>query len=125
MQPSRIPLQPAFVHSFAQEWIAAWNSHDIDRILAHYAPDAILTSPVAMRLLQSGGNVRGIDTLRDYFTRGLQAYPNLSFELIDVLSGVETIVLYYRNQLNGGKTAEAMLFNAEGKVARVWANYSL
>lgn len=124
MQTSHIPLQPSFVQTFAHEWIAAWNSHDIDRILAHYAPDAVLTSPVAQRILQGDGNVRGIEALRAYFTRGLQAYPNLRFELIDFLAGIETIVLYYRNQLNGGKTAEAMLLNPQGKVARVWANYS-
>ncbi len=124
MQSSQIPLQPAFVQRLTQEWIAAWNSHDIDRILAHYAPDVILTSPVAMRLLENDGNVRGIDALRAYFTLGLQAYPEARFELIEALYGIETIVLYYRNQLRDGRTAEAMLFNAEGKVARVWANYS-
>lgn len=124
MSPSQIPLQPAFVQTFAHEWIDAWNSHNIDRILAHYAPDAVLTSPVAQRLLAGDGNVRGIDALRAYFTRGLQAYPDARFELIDVLAGIETIVLYYRNQLRDGKTAEAMLLNSEGKVSRVWANYS-
>lgn len=124
MEPSHIPLQPSFIQTFAREWIAAWNSHDIERILAHYAPDVVLTSPVAQRILQGDGNLRGIEALRAYFTRGLQAYPNLGFELLDTLAGIETIVLYYRNQLNGGKTAEAMLFNNEGKVSRVWANYS-
>lgn len=124
MPPSHIPLQPSFVQTFAPDWIDAWNSHDIDRILAHYAPNVVLTSPVAQRILQGDGNVRGIEALRAYFTRGLQAFPDARFELIDTLAGIETIVLYYRNQLRDGKTAEAMLFNNEGKVARVWANYS-
>jgi ketosteroid isomerase-like protein len=124
MESSHIPLQPSFVQTFAHEWIAAWNSRDLDRILAHYAHDVVLTSPVAQRILQGDGNVRGIQALRDYFTLGLQAYPNIRFELIDTLSGIETIVLYYRNQHRDGKTAEAMLLNAEGKVTRVWANYN-
>jgi hypothetical protein len=117
-------LEPSFVHAFAQEWIAAWNAHDIERILAHYAPDVVLTSPVAQRLLQGDGRVRGKEALRAYFTRGLQAYPDLSFELVDALWGTETIVLYYRNQLRDGKTAEIMLINADGKVSHAWANYS-
>jgi len=29
--------------SHAQEWIAAWNAHDLERILAHYADDVELT----------------------------------------------------------------------------------
>ena len=32
---------------FAREWIEAWNSHDLDAILSHYATDVVLTSPVA------------------------------------------------------------------------------
>ena len=61
MQPSQIPLQPSFVQTFAHEWIAAWNSRDLDRILVHYAPDVVLTSPVAQRILHGDGNVRGIE----------------------------------------------------------------
>ena len=32
-------LSGDFVHRFAAEWIAAWNSHDLERILAHYTDD--------------------------------------------------------------------------------------
>ena len=28
-----------FADRFAQEWIDAWNSHDLERVLAHYADD--------------------------------------------------------------------------------------
>jgi len=35
----------------AQGWIAAWNSHDIDRILSHYSDSIALTSPLASRVL--------------------------------------------------------------------------
>ena len=30
--------------NFAQEWVAAWNSHDLERILLHFGEDAELTS---------------------------------------------------------------------------------
>ena len=36
--------------NFATEWIAAWNSHDLEAILSHYAPQVVLTSPVAAKL---------------------------------------------------------------------------
>jgi hypothetical protein len=47
----------------------------------------------------------------------------LHFDLIEVLWGVETIVLYYENQVRGNKTAEVMRLTTAGKVSRVWANY--
>ncbi len=26
--------------SFAEDWIAAWNAHDVGRVLAHYADES-------------------------------------------------------------------------------------
>jgi hypothetical protein len=36
---------------FAQSWVLAWNAHDLDAIMAHYASEVVLTSPVAAKLL--------------------------------------------------------------------------
>jgi hypothetical protein len=115
----------SFAHQFAQEWINAWNSYDLERILAHYDDEVILTSPVALKLLNNGdGTVRGKAALREYFLRGIQAYPDRHFDFIDVLWGVETIVLYYGNNVLGSKSAEVMQLTSAGKIRRVWANYN-
>ncbi len=110
--------------AFAHAWIVAWNSHDLDRILDHYAPQVTLTSPAAARLLSDpSGTVIGLPALRDYFQRGIDAFPNLHFELIEVLAGLSSVVLLFRNQ-RGTHTAEFMEFDAQGKILRVVANYS-
>ena len=112
------------VRKFAEDWVRAWNSHDLEAILSHYAPDVVLVSPVAARLLNdSSGRVVGIAALRAYFQRGLEAYPNLTFELLDVMSGLSSVVLYYKNQV-GKRSGEFMELDANGKVIRVVANYS-
>lgn len=112
-------------NAFAKEWIAAWNARDLDRILAHYAAEVVLISPAAARLLEDpSGTVRGLAALREYFRRGLEAFPNACFELVEVLAGVSSIVLLFRNQ-RGTHTAEFMEFDSEGKVSRVVANYSI
>jgi hypothetical protein len=109
---------------FAHAWIIAWNSHDLDRILFHYAENIVLTSPAAAKLLNDpAGTVTGIPALRAYFQRGLQAFPNLHFELIDVFAGLSTVVLIFKNQ-RGARTAEFMEFQEQGKIVRVVANYS-
>ncbi len=123
MENGRLPLQASFARAFAEEWVYGWNSHELERILAHYDDEVILSSPVALKLLNGDGMVRGKAALREYFLRGLQAYPDLRFDLIDALWGTETIVIYYINNVRGSKTAEVMLLNAEGKIRRVWANY--
>lgn len=109
---------------FALHWVQAWNSHDLVSILSHYAPGVTLTSPVAAKLLDNqSGEVVGKEALRAYFERGLAAYPDLRFELIDVMCGLSSVVLYYVNQ-KGTKTGEFMELNPDRKVIRVVANYS-
>jgi predicted ester cyclase len=108
----------------ANDWVAAWNAHDLELIMTHYEDGIELTSPVAAELLGvADGKVVGKANLRAYFQRGLEAYPELRFQLEDVLWGVNSVVLCYRNQ-KGTRTAEFMEFSTSGKVMRVVANYS-
>jgi len=107
----------------AGQWIEAWNAHDLDAILSHYAEDIEFTSPFVAKLTgDPSGTLRGKTALRDYFGRGLAAYPGLHFELLRTLTGVGSVTLYYRS-VNGLHAAETMLVGADGLVRRVWAHY--
>ena len=117
-------LSETEARQFAHSWIQAWNSHDLDAVMSHYAVEIVLTSPTAAKLLNDpSGTVRGKDAVRNYFERGLEAYPNLNFELLDVMWGVSSVILYYTNQ-KGAKTGEFMEIDSKGKVVRVVANYN-
>ena len=39
-------MEKSFAKRFAMEWVAAWNSHDLERILAHYEDDFEMSSPI-------------------------------------------------------------------------------
>ena len=117
-------LDKAEAWAFAREWAEVWNAHELEAILAHYTEDVELTSPVVVeRLGEKSGTVRGKRALRDYFGKGLTAYPELRFELRDVMWGVGSVVLYYVNQ-RGTMTGEFMEFAGDGRVRRVVATYS-
>ncbi len=108
---------------FAEDWVSAWNSHDLERIMAHYEEDVELTSPVAASLLKEpSGRVAGKKALREYFKKGLEAYPDLRFVLKDVMWGMASVVLYYGNQ-RGTRSGEYMEISPRGKVSKVTANY--
>jgi hypothetical protein len=73
---------------FADDWVRAWNAHDVEAVLAHFHDDVVFTSPVAARVLpESGGVVRGKDALRHYWTTALKMLPALHFEVIGVYRG--------------------------------------
>ncbi len=108
---------------FADNWTDAWNSHDLDAIVSHYSSQVVLTSPVVAKLLiDPSGRVAGKEALRAFFKSALEAYPNLTFQLLDVMRGFSSIVLCYVNQ-NGTKTAEFMEFDENPEIVRVVANY--
>jgi hypothetical protein len=121
-QPTSRPLRESACY-IAHSGIQTWNSHGLDAIMSHYDADIVVTSPVAAKILDDpSGTVKENAALRNYFTRGLEVYPNLHFELLDVMHGLFSIVLCYRNQ-KGTKTVEFMEFGKNGKITRVVANY--
>jgi len=110
---------------FAAEWVSAWNSHDLDRVLSHYEEDVVLTSPrVRLFLGRDDGTIRGKAALRDYMDLALKKVPDLRFTLDRVFSGVNAVVLEFHTH-HGRHTAEFMEFGRNGLVSRVSATDAL
>ena len=79
-------------------------------------------SPIAGKLL-GDPLVKGYKSVKSCFMKGLQAYPDLRFNVLDILYGEESIVIYYVNQ-NGIKAGEFMQLNSDNKVVRMYAHYN-
>jgi SnoaL-like domain len=110
--------------AIAQRWIEVWNHHDLEEILSHYAEEIEFDSPMIVKLLgDRNGRVTGKVALRDYFAKGLEAYPDLHFELIQVLAGVNGLVIYYRS-VRELLVAEVMRVNSAELVTHVSAYYN-
>lgn len=115
-------MTPETAAKFAAEWIEAWNSHDLDRILSHYADNIVLLSPYALKLAGTG-RVDGMSALRSYWAGALDGQPGLHFELVTVLTGHDCLTIHYRNH-RGQQAAEAFEFDRLGKVIRSFACYA-
>ena len=109
---------------FAREWVGAWNSRDLERILAHYDEGVVLSSPRARDLFgKSDGMVHGKGELKKYFGFALTRMPDLHFTLDEVYSGVGSLVLEYHTK-DGRHAAEFMAFGKNGMVSQVIAHYT-
>lgn len=107
---------------FVLDWLDAWNDHDVERVLAHFADDAVFTSPVAARAIPgSNGVVRGKNAIREYWSLALTKVPDLRFELVGTYVGVDTVVIHYRNQ-RGGLVNEVLTFQ-DGLVVQGHGTY--
>jgi ketosteroid isomerase-like protein len=88
--------------AFGEQWVRAWNAHDVEAVLRHFGEDVVFTSPVAARVVpESTGVVRGKPALRTYWHVALAHVPNLHFTVQGVYQGVDTVVINYRNQDDG------------------------
>ena len=104
-------MDHATAEKFAASWAEAWNAHDLERVLSHFAEDVRFASPVAAQLIEgSDGVLRGKAALRDYWARGLRAIPDLHFTVLDVYAGVSAVVISYRNQ-KGARVSEVLIFD--------------
>jgi ketosteroid isomerase-like protein len=70
---------------YVAEWMEAWNSHDLDRILGHYADDVEYYSPFIAALAEPGGpgadgRLVGKEPVRAYFAAALARYADLHFD---------------------------------------------
>jgi ketosteroid isomerase-like protein len=100
-------------NTFAEDWLTAWNRHDVDAVLAHFHDEVVFTSPVAARVVpDSGGVVRGKTALREYWTAALKTMPDLHFEVVGVYQGESVVVINYRNQ-RGALVNEVLEFDGE------------
>jgi hypothetical protein len=117
-------ISDAEARQFANHWIEAWNSHDVDRIMAHYADDVLYQSPlIAQRGFSERGQLNGIEQVREYVTRVLPNYPDLRFELSGVATGVHSVVIFYRNVARDVRAAETFVLDDEGKAVEVRCHY--
>jgi ketosteroid isomerase-like protein len=120
--PAIISINQA--EKFAQAWVDSWNSHDLDRIMSHYADDFEMTSPFIVRLMnQPTGTIKGKENVRAYWAKALERLPDLHFDLIEVLASVDSITIYYHAVL-GKRAVEVLFFDENGKVKRGVAHYN-
>jgi hypothetical protein len=110
-------------NALAAEWIAAWNSHNVETIIQHYDEHIEFSSPLIAKILnQPDGMIAGKTELKAYFQKGLAAYPDLKFELYDAFAGVNSVVIYYKSVKNL-IACEVLVLNSKGLIRQCICNY--
>ena len=108
----------SFAKEFVASWLAAWNSHDIEKIFALYEDDFEMKSPLIVeRMKLDGGSLKGKDQIRPYWAIGLSANPPLKFELVSYFTGVDSIVIQYKS-VSRKMVSEVLTFSRNGLVCK-------
>ena len=117
-------IDQSFAEHFAADWIAAWNSRDLDRVLAHYAADFEFSSPFIAKVVGEPSCIlRGKQTVGAYWAKALAGLPDLVLTLDAVHCGVNSLVLHFHRN-DGRITSEWFEFGTDGHVVRSAAHYA-
>jgi hypothetical protein len=111
---------------FVREWIEAWNRHDIDAVLSHYADDVSFASPKATAII-GHGHLVGKEELRAYWSASVARRPRILFRLDHAAwdPSSRTLAIAYEARVDGHSTraCEMMRFGEDGLVVSGEAFY--
>lgn len=117
-------MTPEQARDFGTQWIAAWNAHDVKRLLSYCAENFEMRSPLATDSgASASGSIKGRDAVGEYWTQTLMRVPASRFELVEVLSGVASVVVLMRT-MNGRLAAQVLEFGDDGKIVRGAAHFA-
>lgn len=115
--------QPSMLAALGRTWVEAWNTGDLERVLALYDEAAVMTSDrVPAMGFDASGTVRGKDSLRAYWGKALGLLPELHFSLIDLFVSPDSVVVFYENE-RGKKICEYLRVNEAGLIVQGSANH--
>jgi hypothetical protein len=118
-------MDKTFAEQFARDWIAAWNAHDLTQVMSHYAENFAMSSPRIIDIAgEPSGLLKGKAAVGAYWAIALQRTPELHFELVTMLVGVNSITLYYKG-VRSQLAAEVFHFGADRKVVKAFAHYAI
>jgi len=122
-------LTDAEADAFVADWMEAWNGHDLERILDHYADDVEYYSPFIAALAEPGGpgsdgRLVGKGPVREYFAAALARYDDLHFDPpAHVAVGAGSVSFVYTS-VKGMTAVETLVFAPGSRiVARAHCHY--
>ncbi len=117
------PYPPQALAALGREWVEAWNSRDLERVLTMYSEDAEMTSDRIQQLsFDPSGTVHGKDRLRAYWGKALPLVPNLRFTLSETYVSPDSIVVFYENE-RGNRICEYLRLDDARKIKQGSANH--
>jgi predicted SnoaL-like aldol condensation-catalyzing enzyme len=86
----------------ALQWFAAFNEHNLEKLLALYDDNAKHYSPkLKIRQPETEGWIVGKDALRAWWADAFERLPTLHYELNKLTANNERVFMEYTRQVNG------------------------
>jgi len=95
-------MSSQFNKQVALRWFGAFNTHNLEALLALYHEDAQHYSPkLKLRNPQSKGLIKGKDALRDWWQDAFRRLPSLRYEMLGLTSDNNQVFMEYIRHVDG------------------------
>lgn len=86
----------------AKQWFAAFNEHDLEKLLSLYDHDAQHYSPkLKIRMPETQGLIKGKNALREWWKDAFDRLPSLQYEVIKLTADEEQVFMEYIRHVDG------------------------
>jgi ketosteroid isomerase-like protein len=86
----------------AKNWLAAFNEHNLEKLLALYADDAVHYSPkLKLRHPETKGLIKGKVNLRGWWKDAFDRLPTLQYEATSLTANNERVFMEYTRLVEG------------------------
>ena len=83
--------------AIAHNWIAAFNEHDLEKLLSLYNDDAVHFSPkLKLRQPETQGWISGKPALRSWWQDAFTRLPSLQYELQNLIVNDHQLLMEYK-----------------------------
>lgn len=121
VERAAMPLPVGVVTEFVYDWRQAWNSHDVDRVIAHYHDDVEYASPFIAH--PGRRRLRGREELRRYVTAAFERVPQLSLPAPrHVAIGLDSVTVIYDSH-HGSVAAEVLVLDEHLRIRSALCHY--
>jgi ketosteroid isomerase-like protein len=97
-------------HAWTTAFLAPWNAHDVEAVLATLPDDFSWEFPAG--LTPEGTMYRGKTELRAWLTRFFKMVPDLHYAIVHLHPGQDHLVMEVRVTGNNVESGQALNFNA-------------
>ena len=97
-------MSAALCKQIANNWMDAFNEHDIEKLLCLYDENALHFSPKLLeRKPETLGLIKGKKALRDWWTDAFNRLPTLKYSLTNFIAESDCIFMEYRRSVANEK----------------------
>ncbi|MDP1746690.1 MAG: nuclear transport factor 2 family protein [Bacteroidota bacterium] len=90
------------IEAIALTWLEAFNTHDLEKLLALYHADARHFSPkLKIRKPETGGLIIGKNAMHEWWQEAFDKLPTLSYNLTALTANNVRVFMEYVRKVNG------------------------